>query len=124
MLSESSAGRSVFHWQNAQLDEADLSAALSGATVPQNDGTSKFVVQARDEIFADVMRVSGLTEPLEIPSLFLQPEKGVNRTAWQLQPYRTYMKNLQIQKIPGNHWPFLVEPAPFNQAVAAFLENC
>lgn len=105
------------------MDEADLSAALSGATVPQNDGTSKFVVQARDEIFADVMRVAGLTEPLEIPTLFLQPEKGVNRTAWQLQPYCTYMKNLQIQKIPGNHWPFLVEPAAFNQAVAAFLET-
>lgn len=90
---------------------------------PDGSWGSKFVVQARDEIFADVMRVSGLTEPLEIPALLLLPEKGVNRTAWQLQPYHIYMKNLQIQKIPGNHWPFLVEPAAFNQAVTAFLET-
>ena len=89
---------------------------------PDGSWGSKFIVPARDEIFEDVMQVAGLTEPIEIPTLFLQPEQGLNRQAWQLQPYRTYLKNLQIQKIPGNHWPFLVEPAAFNQAVAAFLE--
>ncbi len=90
---------------------------------PNGSWGSKFVVQARNEIFEDVMQVAGLTEPLEVPTLFLQPEAGLNRSAWQLQPYRTYLKNLQIQKIPGNHWAFLVEPAAFNQAAAAFLEK-
>ena len=90
---------------------------------PDGSWGSKFVVQARDEIFEDVMRVAGLTKPLDIPTLFLQPKAGVNRTAWQLQPYRTYLKNLQIQKIPGNHWCFLVEPTAFNQAVLGFLEK-
>jgi pimeloyl-ACP methyl ester carboxylesterase len=82
---------------------------------------SKFVTQARDEIFEDVMQMAGLTEPLDIPTLFLQPETGLNRTAWQLKPYRTYFKNLEIRRIPGNHWAFLVEPKAFNQTVATFL---
>jgi hypothetical protein len=37
-------------------------------------------VQARDEIFEDVMQVAGLTEFLTIPTLFLQPERSLNRT--------------------------------------------
>ncbi|OLP20487.1 alpha/beta hydrolase [Leptolyngbya sp. 'hensonii'] len=82
---------------------------------------SKFVFQARDETFLDVMQVAGLTEPISIPTLFLQPEQGLNRTAWQLQPYRAHLKQLQIQKVPGNHWCFLVEPEAFNAAIAAFL---
>lgn len=83
----------------------------------------KFVVQARDEIFADVMKVAGLTESIAIPTLFIQPEQGLNRTAWQLKPYRTYLQNLQIVQVPGHHWCFLVEPTAFNQAVATFLES-
>ncbi len=90
---------------------------------PNGQWGSKFVVQARDEIFADVCRVAGLTQPLTVPSLFLQPEQGLNRSEWQLKPYRQYLKNLQIRQIPGNHWPFLVEPAAFNQAVATFLAD-
>lgn len=89
---------------------------------PDGRWGSKFVVQARDQIFADVLYVAGLTESIDIPTLFLQPEQGLNRTAWQLQPYRTHLKNLQIQKIPGNHWCFLVEPEAFNQAIADFLD--
>lgn len=87
------------------------------------DGTwgSKFVVQARNEIFEDVMRVPGLTEPIHIPTLFVQPEKGVNRMEWQLKPYKTYLKNLRICQAPGNHWPFLVEPDTFNRIVENFL---
>jgi pimeloyl-ACP methyl ester carboxylesterase len=89
----------------------------------KNDGCwgSKFVTQARNEIFEDVMQVAGLTETLDIPTLFLQPEAGLNRTAWQLKPYRTYLRNLDIRQIPGNHWAFLVEPKAFNQTVAEFL---
>ncbi|HEY9650968.1 MAG TPA: alpha/beta hydrolase [Coleofasciculaceae cyanobacterium] len=87
------------------------------------DGTwgSKFVVQARDKIFEDVMRVPGLTVPIHHPTLFIQPEQGVNRADWQLKPYKTYLKNLKICKIPGNHWPFLLKPETFNSTVEAFL---
>lgn len=89
---------------------------------PDGKWGSKFVVQARDEIFADVMEVAGLTIPLATPTLFIQPEQGLNRTAWQLKPYKTYLKNLQIIQVPGHHWCFLVEPSAFNQAVANFLD--
>ncbi len=87
------------------------------------DGTwaSKCTIEARNEIFEEVMRVPGLTEPIQIPTLFIQPERGVNRMAWQLKPYKTYLKNLRICQAPGNHWPFLVEPATFNRIVAEFL---
>lgn len=103
------------------LQQAVFQAAMEQK--PDSKWGSKFVVQARDEIFEDVMRVAGLTQPVEIPTLLLQPQAGLNRTAWQLQPYRTYLKNLQIQQIPGNHWCFLVEPAAFNSCVAAFLKR-
>jgi pimeloyl-ACP methyl ester carboxylesterase len=90
---------------------------------PDGRWGSKFVIQARDEIFADVMQVAGLTLPITIPALFVQPEKGLNRTEWQLKPYKTYLKNLKIVQVPGNHWCFLVEPAAFNRAIAAFLDT-
>lgn len=90
---------------------------------PDRQWGSKFVVQARDEIFADVMDVDGLNTPIAIPTLFIQPERGLNRINWQLKPYRTYLQNLQIIQVPGHHWCFLVEPIAFNQAVAAFLES-
>lgn len=91
----------------------------------KSDGTwgSKFVTEARDRIFAEVMRVAGLTENIEIPTLFLQPETGVNRMDWQMQPYQKYLKNLVIEKLPGNHWCFLTEPETFNQTVAKFLDS-
>jgi pimeloyl-ACP methyl ester carboxylesterase len=89
---------------------------------PNGTWGSKFVVQARDEIFADVMVVAGLTTPIAIPTLFIQPEQGLNRTAWQLKPYQTYLQNLTLVQVPGHHWCFLVEPIAFNQAVAKFLE--
>lgn len=91
----------------------------------KKDGSwgSKFIVEARNQVFDDVLKVAGLTQLIEIPTLFLQPETGINRSAPQLQPYRNYLKNLQISKVPGNHWPFLVEAEAFNQAVAEFLEK-
>ena len=84
---------------------------------------SKFVIAARNQIFTEVMKVAGLTEDINLPTLFIQPEKGVNRMAWQMQPYQTYLKNLVIAKVPGNHWSFLTEPETFNQTVAEFLET-
>jgi pimeloyl-ACP methyl ester carboxylesterase len=84
---------------------------------------SKFVIPARDEIFDDVMRVAGLTQPLTLPTLLIQPEQGLNRTAWQLRPYRRYFPQLQIQAVPGNHWPFLVAPEHFNAVVSRFWQS-
>lgn len=83
---------------------------------------SKFALQARDGIFEEVMRFDGLSKPIQLPTLFIQPQKGVNRTEWQLKPYKTFLKNLQIRLLPGNHWPFLVEPEVFNRTVAEFLQ--
>ncbi|MBE9128788.1 alpha/beta fold hydrolase [Coleofasciculus sp. LEGE 07081] len=84
---------------------------------------SKFTVAARDGIFEDVMQVAGLTVPIDIPTLFIQPGKGVNRQEWQLKPYKTYLKNLQVCQVPGNHWLFLVQPEKFNRAVEVFLKE-
>lgn len=105
---------------------SDWQQAVFTASIEQKpDGRwgSKFVVQARDEIFEDVMEVAGLTTGIAIPTLFIQPERGLNRTAWQLKPYQTHLKNLTLTQVPGNHWCFLVEPIAFNQAVATFLES-
>ncbi|YAF94076.1 MAG: alpha/beta fold hydrolase [Nodularia sp. CChRGM 3473] len=85
---------------------------------------SKFTIAARDGIFADVMRVPGFIFPLDIPTLFVQPEKGLNRQNWQIKPYKTYLKNLHLCQVPGNHWPFLTQPEAFNRTVAAFLAEC
>ncbi|MBD2776230.1 alpha/beta fold hydrolase [Iningainema tapete] len=90
---------------------------------PDSSWGSKFTVSARNGIFTEVMRVPGLTVPIYTPTLFMQPEKGVNRKDWQLKPYKTYLKNLQICKVPGNHWPFLTQPEAFNQIVENFLTS-
>jgi pimeloyl-ACP methyl ester carboxylesterase len=92
---------------------------------PKQNGTwgSKFTVAARDRIFTDVMQQSGLTKPLAIPTLFIQPTQGLNRTQWQLKPYRRYLSNLEIEQISGNHWVFLVNPDEFNLAIAKFLNR-
>lgn len=91
----------------------------------KSDGTwgSKFTIAARNQIFTDVMQQSGLTHSLTIPSLFIQPTEGLNRTQWQLQPVRRYLSNLSIEELVGNHWLFLVNPEPFNQAVAKYLQQ-
>jgi pimeloyl-ACP methyl ester carboxylesterase len=91
----------------------------------KSDGSwgSKFAIAARNQIFAEVMKVAGLTENIDIETLFVQPAKGVNRMAWQMLPYKRYLKNLTVAKVPGNHWSFLTEPETFNQTVADFLEG-
>ncbi|QSJ15234.1 alpha/beta hydrolase [Nostoc sp. UHCC 0702] len=88
---------------------------------PDGSWGSKFTVAARNEIFEEVLQVPGFTIPLDTPTLFIQPEKGVNRQDWQLQPYKTYLKNLRLCRVPGNHWPFLSNPEAFNRTIAAFL---
>jgi pimeloyl-ACP methyl ester carboxylesterase len=89
------------------------------------DGTwgSKFTIPARDGIFEEVMQVPGFTVPIDIPTLFVQPEQGLNRKDWQLKPYKTYLKNLRLCIVPGNHWAFLTKPDTFNQTVRDFLQE-
>lgn len=90
---------------------------------PDDKWGSKFTIPARNEIFDEVMDVAGLTEVIEVPTLFVQSEKGVNRMEWQMKPYKQFLKNLKITKVPGNHWSFLVEPEAFNKAVGEFLAS-
>ncbi|MFY7802415.1 MAG: alpha/beta fold hydrolase [Limnoraphis robusta] len=90
---------------------------------PDGKWGSKFIIPARNHIFSEVMKVAGLTEKINIPTLLIQPEKGVNRMEWQLKPYQKYLTHLKIQQVPGNHWPFLVQPDFFNQTVAEFLKT-
>lgn len=91
----------------------------------KNDGywSSKFPKSARNEIFEDVMREKGLTTPLNLPSLLILPEKGLNRTSWQINPYQQYLTNLTIKQVKGNHWAFIVEPDQFNDAIAQYLQS-
>jgi pimeloyl-ACP methyl ester carboxylesterase len=82
---------------------------------------SKFAIAARNGVFEDILQLAGLTETISIPTLLLLPDKGLNRLEWQIKPYKTYLPNLKIQTIPGNHWPHLVEPESFNASVVDFL---
>ena len=104
-------------WSNLQQE------VFKNAIEQKADGswTSKFTLSARGEIFEDLMGFAGLTKALDIPSLLILPQQGLNRTAWQIQSYKRYLTSLEIKKIPGNHWAFLGEPEIFNQAVAEFL---
>ncbi|MBE8993185.1 alpha/beta fold hydrolase [Microcystis aeruginosa] len=104
-------------WSNLQQE------VFKNAIEQKADGSwsSKFTLSARGEIFEDVMGFAGLTKALDIPSLLILPQQGLNRTAWQIQSYKKYLTSLEIKKIPGNHWAFLGEPERFNQAVAEFL---
>ena len=90
---------------------------------PDGQIGSKFTQAARDGIFDAVLRVPGLTQEIQTPSLFIQPAAGVNRFDWQLKPYRTYLRHLTIQQVPGNHWAFLVEPEAFYQTLRQFLTS-
>lgn len=104
-------------WSNLQEE------VFKNAIEQKADGSwsSKFTLSARGEIFEDVMGFAGLTKALDIPSLLILPQQGLNRTTWQIQSYKKYLTSLEIKKIPGNHWAFLGEPETFNQGVAEFL---
>ena len=108
--------------QYRQWTSRQQQAFLAGIELKQ-DGTwgSKFTISARNQIFTDVMQKSGLSEPLDIPSLFIQPTEGLNRTKWQLKPFYLYLSDLEVQQLSGNHWIFLVNPAEFNQKISTYL---
>ena len=91
----------------------------------KSDGSwgSKFAITARNGVFQDTLQLAGLTTAIATPTCLLLPEQGLNRTAFQLRPYRKYLSNLRIISIAGNHWPHLVQPQLFNQTVMAFLEG-
>lgn len=111
--------KQYYQWTPLQQEVFHASIEL------KSDGTwgSKFTIAARDRIFTDVMQQSGLTKILTIPSLLIQPTQGLNRTQWQLKPYHRYLSNLEIKRVSGNHWVFLVNPDEFNQEVAKFLSK-
>ena len=92
---------------------------------PLDDGhwTSKFSRHARDQVFDAVMHTATLTKPLIPPTLFIQPEHGINRFQWQLRPYETHARRLERRSVPGHHWPFLTHPESFNETVAEFLHR-
>ncbi|MBE9042380.1 alpha/beta hydrolase [Oscillatoriales cyanobacterium LEGE 11467] len=90
---------------------------------PDGRWGSKFTIAARDRIFDAVLRVPGLTRSVSVPTLFVQPESGVNRYNWQLKPYQKHLSHLEIRRVPGNHWAPLGEPEAFNAAIAPFLER-
>ncbi len=85
--------------------------------------SSKFPEVARNEIFEDVIKEKGLTTQLNLPSLLILPEKGLNRTSWQINPYKEYLTNLTIKQVKGNHWAFIVESEQFNDAIARYLQS-
>ncbi|MGD1851174.1 MAG: alpha/beta fold hydrolase [Cyanophyceae cyanobacterium] len=82
---------------------------------------SKLAIAARNGIFEAVMLVSGLTTPLNTPALVLIAEKGLNRSDWQLKPYKKYLTQLTLKKVPGNHWLFLVNPEGFAKEIQDYL---
>ncbi|MBF2015289.1 MAG: alpha/beta hydrolase [Rivularia sp. T60_A2020_040] len=111
---------------NQYRDWTTLQKQVFQASIEQKvDGNwgSKFTIAARDGIFEQVMRIPGFTKPVNIPTLFVQPQKGVNRQDWQLKPYKTYLKNLQISQLPGNHWCFMTQPESFNQTIKTFIRS-
>lgn len=82
---------------------------------------SKFCEAARDGVFEDFTQVAGLTGTIPIPTLFIRPEKGLNRSNAQLTPYKRSIPNLRIETVPSNHWAFLLEPTIVNEKIADFL---
>ncbi|MBT9316923.1 alpha/beta fold hydrolase [Leptothoe spongobia] len=104
-----------------ELQESVFRESLE--TMPDGNVGSKFTTAARDGIFDAVLRVPGLTKEIQVPSLFIQPQDGVNRFDWQLKPYQKYLRNLTIQTVPGNHWAFLVKPEAFEQVLSHFLQT-
>ncbi len=82
---------------------------------------SKFAAVARNRIFAASLLEAGLESPSSVPTLLVLPERGLNRANWQLQPYKRRLDNLEVARVPGNHWPHLDAPEPFQATIAAFV---
>ena len=89
------------------------------------DGTwrSKFPVAARDGIFEDVMSFTSFTKQVEVPTLLVKFDMGLNRSQWQFKPYYKYLTKLEVRELPGNHWGFLTYPAEFNREIRNYLET-
>lgn len=105
---------------------SDLQAAVFRAGMEQKpDGTwgSKFAIAARNGVFNDTLQLAGLTTTISTPTCLMLPERGLNRMAWQVRPYHQHLPRLTITTVPGNHWPHLVAPDLFSQAVAAALDK-
>ena len=107
------------HWTPFQQEVFQASVEVQ----PDRTWRSKFPLTARDLIFDEIMLVAGLTKAIAIPTLFVQPQNGLNRSVWQLQPYKRYCQNLQICEVPSHHWAFLAEPEPFNKVILEFLDK-
>ncbi len=120
-LAESKARQLTQYREWTPLQQKVFKAGIEKKT--NGNWGSKFTTVARNRIFEQVMAVPGLTVPVSTPTLFIQPVKGVNRLDYQLKPYKKYLTNLHICKIPGNHWPFLSTPNIFNQVIADFLKD-
>jgi len=90
---------------------------------PDGSWCSKFPIHARNRIFEAILGIDGLTNSIAVPTLFVQPQQGLNQNQWQLKPYKAYCQNLQICRVDGNHWAFLVSPDSFNMAIFSFLES-
>lgn len=104
----------------------ELQAATVAANLEQKpDGTwgSKLDLLARDRIFEDVMRVAGITQPIQIPTLLMLPDRGLNRFTWQVQDFYTFCQALTVESIPGNHWAFLGHAPEFAQALDRYLQK-
>jgi len=99
--------------------------ALADNLEQKPDGTwgSKLAIAARNGFFRESMRVAGLTDAIALPSLLVLPEQGLNRSDFQLAPCRQYLTNLTEVRVPGNHWPFLMDPDAFTNALIHFWEG-
>lgn len=103
-----------------------LQQAVFAANLEQKpDGCwgSRFSVAARDGIFEDTLRLDGLAAPLDTPTLLVLLDQGLNRMEWQIAPFRRYCQKLKLARLPGNHWPMLVEPQICGQRIAQFLSQ-
>ena len=89
------------------------------------DGTwrSKFPVAARDGIFEDVMSFASFTRQVDVPTLLIKFDAGLNRSQWQFKPYYQYLSNLEVRELSGNHWGFLTHPAEFNREIRNYLKT-
>ncbi|TAD78271.1 MAG: alpha/beta hydrolase [Oscillatoriales cyanobacterium] len=103
-----------------------LQSAVFAVNLEQKaDGTwgSKLDLWARDRIFVDVLRVAGITQPIQIPTLLMLPDRGLNRFAWQVQDFYTFCQALTVESIPGNHWAFLAHAPEFAQVLDRHLKS-
>ena len=98
--------------------------ALAANLTQKPDGTwgSKLAIAARNGFFVESMRVAGLTRPLDLPTLLVLPEQGLNRSNLQLAPCRRYLTHCTELTVPGNHWPFLTDPNAFTDGLQTFLD--